>query len=108
MADSLAGKVLSGLSVKHMFELIFGMSLMLSKMRAESRSWMSPCQRMGRRCRRRSEIASSCLDMRWLLPEDVLRRDEEARREEYVVVARLRHGVAKEGIVEALSEASWA
>ena len=69
---------------------------------------MIPTPKEGGRGRRRSDTASSRLDLRGLLPEDVLRRDEEARREEYVVVAQLQHGVAKEGIVEALSEASWA
>ena len=42
MADSLMGRALSGLSVKHMFEQIFCMSFVWSDRLAESRSWMSP------------------------------------------------------------------
>ena len=42
MADSLMGRALSDLSMKHMFEQIPCMSLVLSDKWTESRSWMRP------------------------------------------------------------------
>ena len=48
------------------------------------------------------------LDRRWILPEDVWRRVEEARREEHVIDAQLRRGEAKEVAVEALLRPSRA
>ena len=44
-ADSLVGKALSSVSMRHMFEQIFCMSFIMSDRRTESRSWMSPRQR---------------------------------------------------------------
>ena len=49
MADSLMGRVLSWLSVKHMFEQILCMSFVWSERQTESRSWMSPALKDGRK-----------------------------------------------------------
>ena len=77
------------MSVKHMFEQIFCMSFMKSERRTESRSWMSPSPKEERKRSMEINTASSCLDLRRLLSEDVGCRVEEARREEKVVVAQL-------------------
>ena len=55
---------------------------------------------------KRSDTDSSCLDLRWLLPDDMRRLVEEGHREEHVVAAQLRHVVVKEVVAEAFSEAS--
>ena len=89
MADSLVGRALSGLSVMHMFERIPCMAFMLSDKLTESRSWMSPAPKDRQKSRRRSDTASSCIDLRRLLPEDVGRRVEEPRREVHVIIAQL-------------------
>ena len=49
MADSLMTRTPSVLIVKHMFEQIFCMSFVLSDRRTESRSWMSPAPKDGRK-----------------------------------------------------------
>ena len=91
MADSLVGRALSGLSMMHVFERIPCMAFMSSDKLTESRSWMSPAPKDGRKSRRRSDTVSSCLDLRRLLPEDVGRHVEEARREEELVLGQDGH-----------------
>ena len=49
MADSVMGRALWGLSMKHKFEMIFWMSSVLSDKRTESRSWMSSAPNDGRK-----------------------------------------------------------
>ena len=98
MTDSVMGGVLSDLRTMHMFEQIPCMSFVLSDRRTESRSWMSPSPKDGRKRSKEINTASSCLDMRRLRPEDVWYRVGEAverggRR------CQLWHVVAKERLL---------
>ena len=104
--ELFVGRALSGLSVKPMFELIFGMSFVKSDRRTESRSWMSMSPKDGRKRSKETRRGFFTFLTWWILPEDVLRRIEVAGREEGVAVAQLWHVVAKEVAIEALSETS--
>ena len=60
MADSLMGRALSGLSLKHMFEQILGISSVMSERRTESPSWTSTSPKLGRKRSKEINTDSSC------------------------------------------------
>ena len=71
-----------------LFELIFCMSFVLSDRLSESRSWMSMSPKDGRKRSKETRRGFFTFLTWWLLPEEVLRRIEEACREQQVVLER--------------------